>query len=500
MSTELAIPEIRIRRLNDASVAAEQEFVLYWMVAHRRCLWNFGLQRAVEVAAQLNKPLVVLEALRCDYRWASDRLHWFVIQGMADNAQHFADAPVYYFPYLEPEPGAGDGLLLALADSACAVVSDDFPCFFLPRMQARLANRLPVRFEVIDSNGLLPMRATDRVFARAVDLRRFLQKELPNHLPLSEFPKRDPFQDADLPSGFEIPRSILKRWPAAKPKELFDDSAGLSRFPIDHQVGLAAFDGGERAARAALDEFLDERLEHYAEQRNQPEEQATSGLSPYLHFGHISVHEVFHSLVAKVGWTLGDVAEKANGSRSGWWGVEESVEGFLDELITWRELGFNMCSKRDDYARYSSLPDWARQTLADHAADARDFTYSLAEFEAAKTHDDLWNAAQTQLVSEGRMHNYLRMLWGKKILHWSATPQQALQIMIELNNKYAVDGRNPNSYSGILWVLGRYDRPWGPERPIFGKIRYMTSESTRKKFRVDGYIQKYAPGHGNLLF
>jgi deoxyribodipyrimidine photo-lyase len=145
------------------------------------------------------------------------------------------------------------------------------------------------------------------------------------------------------------------------------------------------------------------------------------------------------------------------------------------------------------------LPDWAQQTLDEHASDVRPYVYSLEEFENAQTHDPLWNAAQRQLVREGRIHNYLRMLWGKKILHWTETPRHALKVMIELNNKYALDGRDPNSYSGIMWVLGRYDRAWGPERPIFGKIRYMTSESTQSKFHVKQYIRKYGREAGEVL-
>ena len=166
-------------------------------------------------------------------------------------------------------------------------------------------------------------------------------------------------------------------------------------------------------------------------------------------------------------------------------------QSFLDELITWRELGYNMCAHRDDYDQYESLPDWARKTLEEHESDRREFCYEQSEFESATTHDKLWNAAQNQLVSEGQMHNYLRMLWGKKILHWSESPRAALATMIELNNKYALDGRNPNSYSGIFWVLGRYDRAWGPEREIFGKIRYMSSENTARKLKVKTYIQHY---------
>lgn len=498
MSSNPSVTGLRLRTLNSAAANSNAQFVLHWMVANRRTRWNFALQRAVELAREFGKPLVILEALRCDYRWASDRLHWFVIQGMAENARRVADSPATYYPYLEPKAGAGDGLLLALAEKACAVVSDDFPTFFLPRTQAKVARRVSVKFELVDTNGLLPMRATDRVFARAYDFRRFLQKELPHFL--TEFPEADPLESLDTASGYELPAEIAKRWPSTDPIALAKDVACLTDFPIDHTVGPAVLDGGEVAARNTLETFLSDRLSNYGAQRNQPEVQSTSGLSPYLHFGHISVHEVFNALADKVGWNINQLAHKATGSHNGWWGTGEAAESFLDELITWRELGYNMCSKRADYARYSSLPDWAQDTLADHANDPREFQYSLEEFEQAQTHDELWNAAQIQLVSEGRMHNYLRMLWGKKILHWTSSPQVALRIMIELNNKYAVDGRNPNSYSGIFWVLGRYDRAWGPERPIFGKIRYMTSDSTRRKFKVDGYIEKYSSDAQSRLF
>ena len=175
-------------------------------------------------------------------------------------------------------------------------------------------------------------------------------------------------------------------------------------------------------------------------------------------------------------------------------GDERGGRGVLDELITWREIGYNMTHREDDYDQYESLPDWARQTLEEHVEDEREYVYSLEEFEQARTHDELWNAAQSQLVRDGHIHNYLRMLWGKKILHWTDNPVDALEIMIELNNKYGVDGRDPNSYSGIFWCLGRYDRGWA-EREIFGKVRYMTCKSTRRKYSVDDYIEEYAPDH-----
>ena len=247
------------------------------------------------------------------------------------------------------------------------------------------------------------------------------------------------------------------------------------------------------AAEQTLLEFIAKKLPQYADRRNQPQEDATSGLSSYLHTGHISTHQIFAQLTAHVGWSRSKLSSVARGSSEGWWGASDSVESFLDELITWRELGFNMCWQRDDYDRYDSLPDWAQVTLREHAEDPREYVYELTDFEAAATHDSLWNAAQTQLVREGRIHNYLRMLWGKKILEWSATPKQAARTLIELNNKYALDGRDPNSYSGIYWCLGRYDRPWGPERPIYGKVRYMSSDNTARKVRVNDYISNYQP-------
>jgi deoxyribodipyrimidine photo-lyase len=267
---------------------------------------------------------------------------------------------------------------------------------------------------------------------------------------------------------------IPRRWPPAETKLLQGDFDTLRTLPIDHRVGPTPIQGGSRAGAAVLRRFLTTRLTRYSEDRNHPDDDVTSGLSPYLHFGYISVHEVAANVMKTENWSQTGLNSRATGARSGWWGMSPSAEGFLDELVTWRELGFNMAWQRLDFEEYDSLPDWSRATLAKHAKDHRPHVYSLREFEEARTHDSLWNAAQIQLLREGRIHNYLRMLWGKKILEWSSSPREALAIMIELNNKYALDGRDPNSASGIFWVLGRYDRPWGPERPIFGTVRYMS--------------------------
>jgi deoxyribodipyrimidine photo-lyase len=484
------VPALRVRAINDVDVTPDGEYVLYWMISFRRPQYNYSLQRAVEWAKKLNKPLVILEALRCGYAWASDRLHRFVIEGMADNAGHFSKKNVLYYPYVERTHGEGKGLLRELASRACVVISDDFPAFFLPRMVDAAARQIRVRFELIDSNGLLPMRATDKVFARAFDFRRFLQKNLLPHL--ADVPAREPLSRLKLPKLNALPEQITQRWRMAEPASLLASPDGLSGLPIDHRVQAVGTAGGWQAANNALRSFLKSKLAIYDTDRNQPQKQATSGLSPYLHFGHISAHQIFEELTRLAEWTPDHVAEKANGSSSGWWGASVEVESFLDQLITWRDLGYNMCWQRDDYDQFDSLPGWAQKTLADHANDKRPHIYSFEQFEAAETHDPLWNAAQRQLVREGIIHNYLRMLWGKKILEWSASPREALDVMIELNDKYALDGRNPNSYSGIFWVLGRYDRAWGPERPIFGKIRYMTSDNTARKVRVKSYIASYA--------
>lgn len=494
-------PAQRVRTIGDGDIDRQGDYVLYWMIANRRSRWNFSLQRARDWAAELKKPLVVLEALRAGYPWASDRLHAFVVQGMAENQRQFAELPATYYPYLEPQPGDGSGLLAELARHAAVVVSDDFPCFFLPHMLRAAAKQIPVRFELVDSNGILPLRATDKVFARAFDFRRYLQNNLRPHL--AEFPAADPLAGAKLPRLRELPPSVAQKWPAADVARIAANLALLADFPIDHTVSPAPIAGGQAAAAKTLREFIARKLPLYATQRNEPEQEVTSGLSPYLHFGHIAAHEVVDAALARDQWSPNQLAKKANGSSSGWWGASAEVEGFLDELITWREVGYNMCAHTRNYDRYESLPDWAQQTLAEHTSDRREHQYSLAEFEAAQTHDDLWNAAQRQLVTEGRIHNYMRMVWGKKILEWSASPREALDIMVELNNKYAVDGRNPNSYSGIFWVLGRYDRAWGPERPIFGKIRYMSCENTARKVSVKDYLRRYGSGKAaqrELLF
>jgi len=488
------VPALRLRELNEKPLDPNGDYVLYWMIAFRRPFYNFALQRAVERAEKLQKPLLIFEALCCDYPYASDRLHTFILQGMADNATFFQTTTAHYYPFVETEKGSGKGLLEELARKSCLVVADDFPGFFYPRMLQSAADNVDARLEAVDSNGLLPLAATDKDYPTAYAFRRMLQKQLPGHL--FEFPKPDPLNGVTLSQLKQLPDKIQQRWPQAETELLAATPEVLSRLPIDHQIAPVAESGGWREADFYLQRFLEERLPHYL-QRSEPEQSVSSELSPYLHFGQISSHQIFSQLAEQEHWSVGNLGPEIKGKRSGWWGMSEAAESFLDELITWREVGFNGARHRRNYDQYHSLPEWAKESLAKHRDDPRTYLYSFRQFEQAQTHDPLWNAAQNQLLHEGRIQNYLRMLWGKKILEWSLDAETALQTMLILNDKYALDGRDPNSISGIFWCLGRYDRAWGPERPIFGKIRYMTSENTARKFSVKNYLRHYTPGEEN---
>jgi len=487
------IPEPRIFAENAGEVRADATHVIYWMTSSRRPRFNYGLQRAAEWSRHLGRSLIVLEALRVGYPWASKRFHRFILDGMAGNAAAFAGSGAEYFPYVEPEPGAGRGLLEVLAEDAAVVVTDRYPTFFLPQMVAAAAKRLPILLESVDSNGLIPLGATTSEFATAYAFRRWIQKSLHNHL--GGVPLENPLAEP-LPLARGIPEIVADRWPRASRSLLEGGNSAMSVLPVDHSIGATGLRGGEPEARRRLHSFLEKVLGDYGDKRNRPDDGYGSGLSPYLHFGHLSAHEVFLEIMRRERWSAEDVVPPNNGRRAGWWGVGESAEAFLDQLVTWRELGYQFCHHRNDHDQWRSLPDWARTTLDLHARDPREHRYSIEEFATAATHDDLWNAAQTQLVREGTIHTYLRMLWGKKILEWTEHPREALEIMIELNNRYALDGRDPNSETGIFWVLGRHDRPWGPERPIFGKVRYMSSANTARKLPVRAYLERHAPNGG----
>ena len=351
------------------------------------------------------------------------------------------------------------------------------------------AKAVDCRLEQVDGNGLLPLREGGKAWSRAHHFRRHLQRTLPPWL--DAFPMDDPLASARLPA--EPPRfdpAIESRWPAA---DLADLDLLVANTAIPEAPGVVPLRGGPEEALRTLDRFVGEHLPRYADERNQPIPERASGLSPYLHFGHVGAHEVARRILSREDWDPSRLSDDKRGSR-GWWGLSEEGEAFMDELVTWRELGFGSAFyDLEAFTHYEGLPAWARETLEDHAEDEREHLYTLEELAEARTHDEVWNAAQTQLLREGRIHNYLRMVWGKKVLEWTEHPKQGFDWLVELNNRYALDGRDPNSWSGIGWVFGRFDRAWGPERPIFGKIRYMSSANTKRKLRLGPYLERYGP-------
>jgi deoxyribodipyrimidine photo-lyase len=476
--------QARLRRLNDRPSRREGDYVLYWMQIFRRLERNHALDYALVCAEVLGKPLVVYEGLRLDYPWASRRLHRFILEGMEANAERAAKLGLNYWPFVETERGGGRGLLRRLSERACLVVTDDYPCFIVPGQSAALARKIDVPVMAVDSNSLVPVSLLGPPVSAAAHLRPRIHKA---------FAEAWPHRAAKRP---KVPDAARKRVRA--PFDMWrakDVAAFVDGLPLDASVPpVSGTPGGTPAARKRLRGFLKTRLEGYAEHRSPPrslEEGHASGLSPYLHFGHLSIEEVVEAVLATTGdWSPEELRIHNRGKRQGFFSDDPDVSSFLDEALTWRDVGFNWhWSRREDaQSLETALPPWALETLGAHAGDERPWLYTPEEFEAGATHDPLWNAAQRELVATGVIHNYLRMLWGKKVLEWSPSPAEAYRTLEHLNNRYALDGRDPNSYTGILWCFGLFDRPWAPERKVFGRIRYMSSENTARKFNVKPYF------------
>jgi deoxyribodipyrimidine photo-lyase len=492
---EDGVPAIRVSEVGQRPVRKDGAFVLLWMIGARRVRHNFALERAIAWARELDRPLVVLEPLRCDYPYASDRFHRFVIEGMRDHAQALEQSAVTYVPWIERAPHEGKDMLAAYAAHACLIVSDLSGVPWLRGMLDAAAQRVSIRVETVDGLGILPIRASSTFFLTAHSFRRFLQKNLPAHL--ARVPAPNPLRSVRLRRLEALPSAITSRWPMASRDELEDPSALIARLPIDHTIGAVPERGGGVAATALLREFVRDRLPRYAE-RNHPDADVCSRLSGHLHFGHISPHEMLDAIARETDWNPARLSAKATGSREGWWNASPAADEFLDQLVTWRELAHMRAIHDRRVMEFSSIPDWARRSLAMHEKDARPAIYDRAQLIRAETGDEVWNAAQRQLLSEGRIHNYVRMLWGKLVLAWQRTPEEAFMTLIDLNDRYSIDGRDPNSWANIAWIFGSYDRPWGPERPIYGTVRYMTSDSAKRKLRMKEWLRRWSATGGQL--
>ncbi|MDH5315539.1 MAG: deoxyribodipyrimidine photo-lyase [Gemmatimonadota bacterium] len=439
------------------------EFVLYWIQTTMRAWDNPALNFAIEQANLLRLPLLVYQGLRSDYPWANDRIHTFILESVVDLQSDFERRGIAYAFYLESGPRessrVGPSPLLSLADRAALVVTDFFPTFIVPRQIRALRLKTETPVVAVDGCTLVPMKALGREFSTARAIRPRLLEALPHYLHPVPNPEPDIRRSLSLP--FEPVRPAI------------ETIAGLvARCEIDHAVKPSpGIRGGRKAALSRLKAFLRTGLTRYTEDRGDPNVDATSRLSPYLHFGNLSINEVLLR------------AREA--------GPPAQYEKFQDEAVTWRELAHNYVFHNPKHRTMAGVPAWAQKELSDHEADPRPALYSDDDLEYARTHDDLWNAAQRSLLRDGELHNYVRMLWGKSVLMWKETPSDALRVLEHLNHKYALDGRDPSSYGGIFWCFGKFDRPFY-RRPVYGTVRYMSLKAATGKFDARAYINRYA--------
>jgi len=447
----------RVAVLNDRVVRAGPEYVLYWAQMNRRVSANHGLAFAVERANELGLPVLYYEGLTCTYPKANDRLHTFILEGVPDTAKHLAKIGIGYVFYPRRRKSDANDILYRLAAKAALVVTDDYPTFVAARHNASVPGKIDCPYFTVDSSCVVPMSRMEKREWAAYTIRPKINRLLPEYLKPLEMPRVNHRYKGTVPEFHVAVTNMV---------------ALVASCEIDHSVPPStAFRGGSEEAEKRLTHFLTKNLRKYARERNEPSAHATSNLSPYLHFGHIS------SL--RVAIKVRDYAEEQ----------QLITSEFLEELIVRRELSFNFARFTPNFDSLESLPEWALKTLAKHSNDKRDPAFTAEQMEACETYDPLWNATQKELLLRGKMHGYYRMYWGKKIIEWSATHEEALRFMISMHDKYALDGRDPNTYVGILWCFGLHDRPW-VERPIFGQIRYMSYDGMKRKTGVDAYIRE----------
>ena len=444
----------RIQPLNRRSIQ-DGRYVLYWMQASQRVECNHALEYAVGEANALQLPVVVAFGLTDRFPEANLRHYTFMLEGI-EGVRNALRLRGIRFALLHRSP---ERAALELAGEAALVVADRGYLRIQRQWRNHVAANAPCAVVQVESDVVVPAEtATPKEEYAAGTLRPKLHRVLEGYMaPLAERPVRKD--------------SLTLRLDA----DVVEDFAALARsMKIERTVApVTALRGGAAAARARLEDFIAGKLRHYADRRNDPGLDYSSGLSPYLHFGQISPLAV----------ALRVSAEKTVPAAA--------REAFLEELIVRRELGSNFAVYSNRYDEYGSLPDWAGKTLAAHAGDRREYLYDEGRLERAETHDPYWNAAQREMVLSGRMHNYMRMYWGKKILEWSRSPEEAFRTALRLNNRYELDGRDPNSFAGVAWCFGKHDRAW-PERKVFGKIRYMNDAGLRRKFDMEAYLRKVA--------
>ena len=444
-------PRITIRRAGPPD--PDGTCVVYWMQRTQRGRDNPALDVAVDAANALGKPVVAFFAPR-PFPPANLRHYAFLVQGIPDIADALEKRGIGFVLRRFP-----DHSLLKFCDEVkpALVVGDENPIRQAEGWRVTVAKKLKLPFWTVDADVIVPSKLLEKEQYAAHVIRPRLQARLKEFLIAPANPKAK--VSWKKPPGLE----------SLSAAEVTLESL-TNGWKIDRSVQpVSAWCGGSVEAQRLLRDFVRHKLERYTRDRNHPETDGTSRLSPYLHFGHIGPHSIALAV------QNADVPAVTK-------------EAFLNQIITWRELSINLVHFNPNYDSFECGEPWAHRTLAKHAKDPRPVLYSERQLENAETHDPLWNAAQIQMVSTGWMHNYLRMYWAKKILEWTPSPAQAHQIAVRLNDKYELDGRDPNGYAGIAWsIVGKFDRPWF-ERPIVGQIRYMSGASTGKKFDSKKYI------------
>ena len=443
----------RISCLNDSPIDEDGQYVLYWMQQSQREPHNPALEYAIRRGNELGKPVLCGFGLDAGYPDANLRHFAFMLEGLEETAAALANRGIK----LIGRVGSPPRVIAELARDAALVVCDRGYLRHQRSWRDELARSSDTAVVQVEGDVLVPIEiVSDKQEWAARTIRSKINR------------RRDDFirtLKRSRPEKSSLPLHATGDVDFRRP------SAALAKLDIDRSVSKSSrFEAGTRAARRALARFLRHDLDGYADARNDPAKPQASRLSPYLHFGQISPVEV----AVKVG-------------RAGT-GTADDKEAFLEELIVRRELAVNFVYFCADYDRYGCLPDWALRTLEEHRDDPRPATYTRQQLEGAATHDAYWNAAMQEMLKTGYMHNYMRMYWGKKIIEWTNTPEYAFATVLYLNNKYFIDGRDPNSYAGVAWLFGLHDRAWA-ERDVFGKVRYMNASGLESKFDIDAYVE-----------
>ena len=428
-----------------------KQYILYWMQQAQRTQGNLALDWALTAAHACNLPLIVAFALTPTFPGANARHYQFMLEGLSDVERELRDRGIPFVIRLGNPPD----VIADLARNAALLVSDIGYLRIQRAWRKQLAQNIDCPFSAIETDVVVPIRlVTDKEEYAARTIRPKIHRHWKRFL-------EEPRQTPPAPIPLSKP-----------PSSDFDIANGIRDLPIDRSVSpVAGFQGGQSAAQKQLNAFLRTGLHRYDTDRNDPANNLCSNMSPYLHFGQIAALDIARQVIAAQAPT-------------------EASESYLEELIVRRELSMNFVYFNTGYDKYEkAVPEWARKTLTKHAHDKRATLYTREELEAGKTHDAYWNAAQMEMAQQGKMHNYMRMYWGKKVIEWSKSPEEAFQILVDLNDRYEIDGRDANGYTGVAWCFGKHDRPW-TERDIFGTVRYMAASGLERKFKIQAYVDR----------